>query len=423
MKSAAYLILLFSLWACQKPSDSPPAPSPVTPNVPDSVKTNVSTLSLSGDVNSSDSLTIETTGSWNVSFSPANPSWVNVNSTSGTGNKKLIVTTKEMNNTGTERKVVMKITSGTASTSVSIAQRPQGTLSITVFAGAGGLGTADGIGTSAFFAESIGITVTNSGNIFVCDLGSSVIRKITPSAVVTTFAGTPLKTGTADGNGKNALFDMPYGICADKNENVYVADYDNKGIRKITPSGDVSTIPGQLSGPTGVAVDTVGNIYVVGPFTTAIQKISPSGQVSIFAGDIYHTGIADGTGTNALFNGPGSITVAPSGNIYVLDWDNKNVRKITPAGVVTTVINATAAGFNTPRGIAADKNENLYIADVGNNAIRKIDANGNITTLISNVSKYHLDANYTSAYGVAVDQNGVLWITNTGESKILKVVQ
>jgi streptogramin lyase len=421
MKFVFFCTLLFLLWACQKPSDPVPTPNPVNPVVKDSVTTNVSTLSLNGALNSSDSVNIQTAGSWNVSFVPNKPSWLSVSSTSGSGDKKLIITITEANNSGAERKVVMKITSGTASADVTISQRVLGTLSITVFAGAGGLGTSDGVGQLAWFAVPTGITATGSGNLFVCDLGSGVIRKITPSAVVSTFVGTPLQLGNADGNGKNALFRMPFGICADKNANLYVADYNNKGIRKITPAGDVITVAGQLSSMTGVAADTSGNLYVVDPFSSVVRKISPSGQVSIFAGDAYRTGSTDGTGTDATFNGPGSITIAPSGNIYVLDWSNRNVRKITPAGVVTTV--NTTASFIKPRGICVDKDENLYIADADNNAIKKIDANGNITTLISNVSKYYVDANYRSAYGIAVDENGVLWISNTGESTILKVVQ
>ena len=162
---------------------------------------------------------------------------------------------------------------------------------VSTLAGSGTQGSANGSGTGASFGLMTGVAVDSSGNLYVADTSNFLIRKITPAGFVTTFAGTG-SSGSADGTGTAASFKVPV----------------------------------------GVAVDSSGNVYVVDAGTLSIRKITPAGVVTTFAGS-GTSGVADGTGTAASFNGPMGIAVDSSGNLYVPDMINSLMRKITPAGV------------------------------------------------------------------------------------------
>lgn len=283
-----------------------------------------------------------------------------------------------------------------------------GTISIngqtTTIAGNGSAGYINAVGTSASFNQPLGAVVDASGNIYVTDVGNERIRKIAPDGTVSTFAGTGTP-GSSDGTGTGAAFYHPVGMCIDASGNIYVADEDNNMIRKITPAGVVTTIAGQTGAgyvdgaasvakfnlPCGVAVDAVGNVYVADNNNNRIRKITPSGTVSTFAGS-GATGSADGQGTAATFNQPFSVTIDASGNLYVADRYNHKIRKITAAGYVSTLAGSgtlgfldsatgTSAMFNYPTTVTVDKLGNVYVADYHNNRIRKIAPSGATTTL------------------------------------------
>jgi len=160
---------------------------------------------------------------------------------------------------------------------------------ISTFAGTGSAGHAEGIGSTALFNSPYGVAVDSRGNVYVADNGNHRIRKITPAGVVSTFAGTG-SAGHADGTGTEAQFNLPFGVAVDSSDNVFVADIDNNRIRKITPTGVVSTLAGtgtpghadgasntaQFYSPTGVAMDSSGNVYVADFRNHRIRKITPA---------------------------------------------------------------------------------------------------------------------------------------------------
>lgn len=232
-----------------------------------------------------------------------------------------------------------------------------------------------------------------NGNFYIVDKNNNRIRKVSSTNVTTTFAGLSA-TGFADGNSATAKFDGPVSICIDTNGNLFVVDQNNSAIRKITPAGDVSTFAGGTNGtsdgngtnaqfdlPNGICIDKFGNLFVSEFFSHRIRKIAPNGDVTTFAGDYNTAGFANGTGINANFNYPGDLTSDILGNIYVADAGNHCIRKITQEGVVTTIAGTggtsghsnTGTGlFNSPNDITIDNQGNLYVSDANNYYIRKI---------------------------------------------------
>lgn len=213
---------------------------------------------------------------------------------------------------------------------------------VTTIAGSGVQGSTDGNGTSASFNGPHGLCLDGSGNIFVAEGGGARIRKIDTNGQVTIFAGSGVQ-GYADGTGTSAQFRMPTSIAMDKSGNFYIADRHDFRIRKMTPTGVVTTFAGsgfkgsmdgqginaQLDYPEFLAFDGAGNLYVTEGWESSncrIRKISPSGLVTTVAG--YTSGYQDGTGYYARFAMPRGITVDASGSLYISDTNNFRIRKI-----------------------------------------------------------------------------------------------
>ncbi len=266
---------------------------------------------------------------------------------------------------------------------------------VTTLAGkAGSYGSTDGQGTAALFYGPRGIAASGDGTVYVADSLNAVIRKISPSGAVTTLAGTAGVTGTSDGTGSAAKFDLPYGIAVDASGNVFVGDFIGCTVRKITAAGVVTTLAGTarsngFTNGTGtaarfnivgeVAVDSAGNVYAIDRNNHAIRKITPAGVVTTLAGS-GSPGNTDGNGSSAKFQFPSGLAVDSTGNVYVADTDNQQIRKVTPNGDVTTIAGGkfgyaddvgTLAKFKNPKDVAMDPSGNLYVADMGNYVIRK----------------------------------------------------
>jgi sugar lactone lactonase YvrE len=340
---------------------------------------------------------------------------------------------------------------------------PDGT--VTTFAGSPydpRSGSVDGTGTSARFSDPRGIAVDAAGNIYVAD--AKAIRKITPESNVTTLAGKVDASGSVDGIGDQARFNGPYRIAVDAGGNLFVTDVGT--IRKITPSGSVTTVLTSTDGESnpfqmlntvrGIAVDKSGNLYVVDAYdqnsrrdvsyaSSSIRKITPDGVVTTLAG-VHGTrprtqgpiGSSDGTGTDARFNYPDGITIDAAGNLFVSDTGNRTIRKITPAGAVTTIAgtaglsgsadgNGTAARFLTPQGITIDPEGNLYVADSINHTIRKVASNGDVVTVAGKPTNYGsrdgvgASALFWDPAGIAADRQGNMYIADRTNHTIRKI--
>jgi len=315
----------------------------------------------------------------------------------------------------------------------------------------GVVSTFAGNGYAEQFSSPSGIAVDATGNLYVADFGNNRIRKITPAGVVSTLAGSGT-AGFADGAGTTAQFHRPIDVAVDASGNVYVADWRNHSIRKITPAGVVSTLAGSgefgfadgegsaalFHAPSGVAVDASDNVYVADLNNHLIRKITSTGVVSTLAGNWGNIGFADGEGETVQFCGPFGVALDASGNVYVADNGNNRIRKITPAGVVSTLAGSGTAGladgvgadaqFHYPNGVAVDTSGNVYVADTSNCLIRKITPTGVVSTLAGGGTGISANgdgatATFSGPIDVAVDSSGNVYVVELNAHHIRKIVQ
>jgi len=292
-----------------------------------------------------------------------------------------------------------------------------------------------------------GVAVATDGTAYVADYYNHAIRKITPTGVVTTLAGSV--EGFLNGTGSAAQFRYPMGVAVDLAGVVYVADSNNHQIRKITPDGEVTslagdtTVPYPNSGtadgtgavarfaiPGGVAVATDGTVYVADTSNNRIRKITPQGVVSTLAGSV--RGADNGTGDVATFDEPRDVAVATDGTVYVADKLNHQIRKLTTVGVVTTVTTlagtniepgggfANGAGdlalFSYPEGVAIGPDGNIYVSDGENSKIRKITPEGDVSTLYDDLG---VEDMYPEGIEVAAD--GTAYVADSSNNRVSKI--
>lgn len=305
-----------------------------------------------------------------------------------------------------------------------------------------------------------GVTVDSAGNIYIADTGNSRIRKVT-NGVVTTIAGTAIPAYTGDnGPATSASLSFPRGVGLDAAGNIYIADSGNNVIRKIDKTGIITTVAGngtsgfsgdggpaisaQLANVSGVAFDANGNMYLADRSNGRIRKVTVGGIISTIAG----TGVAGfsgdgGPAANAQLYTPNSVAFDAAGNLYSADSSNNAIRKITPAGIISSVVGAgsTSFGFsgdggpassaqvNDPQSVAIDAAGNLFIADEDNQRVRMISSSGIISTLAGDGTKNYagdggpaVNAEFNLPEGIAVGPNGTVYVVDSGNHRIRALI-
>ncbi|MDN5283868.1 MAG: hypothetical protein JWR38_142 [Mucilaginibacter sp.] len=313
---------------------------------------------------------------------------------------------------------------------------------VTSVAGNTSTGLIDGTGTAAFFSGPQGIAIDASGNLYVADSFNSAIRKVTPAGVVTTISGDGT-IGYVDGPAASAKFYSPQSLAVDASGNIFVADMGNNMIRKISAAGVVSTFAGSgdagyangtgtsatFNSPRGLAIDAQGNIYVADRGNNLIRKVTAAGVVTTVAGTTTAGYLDNVTATTATFNTPDAIALDAQGNIYVADLLNYAIRKITAAGVVTTVVGGPKLTglIGRPGAITFDAKGNLFISDQSGR-IMEITTNKVILSIAGSATGIGFaDGNGTSALfnspqGIVADASGNIWVADNGNNRIRKVV-
>lgn len=321
--------------------------------------------------------------------------------------------------------------------------------SVATLAGSGEAGSVDGSGSQAQFNSPNGVRVDSRGNIYLADSANHRIRKVTPDGTVTTLAGAGV-AGYADGPANLARFNHPLGVCADAKGNVYVADSGNHRIRKIDASGVVSTMGGtgeagyvnglakaaQFNRPKDLVLDLAGDLFISDFNNHAVRKLTQGGYVKPFAGN-GTPGDADGYEDQARFNQPAGLAFDWQWNLYVTEWGGQRVRKIDQGGKVSTMAGkglpgyvdgmGTNALFNHPDGVATDPQGYLYVADNGNQAIRRISPAGWVETVAGTGVAGYADglgakAQFSSPSGIGVDSAGRLYVAEAGNQRVRKIV-
>jgi sugar lactone lactonase YvrE len=321
----------------------------------------------------------------------------------------------------------------------------------TVVGGGWGPGIGDGgPATSALLSSPFGVAVDSAGNLYIADLGDNLVREVS-NGIITTVAG----NGTAGYSGDNGVatsaeLNFPQAVAVDAAGNLYIADYGNERIRKVS-NGLITTVAGsgtwgfsgdggaatsaKLFAPIGIAVDAAGNLYIADSGNNRIREVS-NGIITTVAGNgaLGFSG-DNGPAATAMLNDATGVAVDRAGNLYIADVANNRVRKVSN-GIITTVVGggspgdggpAAGAVLYGPTDVAVDPDGNLYIADYFNQRIREV-SNRVITTVAGN-GAYGFDGDNVAAtgaelncpYGVAVDSAGGVYIADMHNERVRKV--
>ena len=272
-----------------------------------------------------------------------------------------------------------------------------------------------GQAVDTWLPSATGITVDRQGNLYIWEGGSSKVRKVSPNGIITTVAGNGTPSYTGDGGPATSagLFSAGTvtGLAVDAAGNLYIDDGQNHVVRKVNTAGIISTVAGngspgfsgdggpatsaQLNFPAGIALDSAGNLYIADSSNSRVRKVDPSGIITTYAGNGNVRYSGDGVpATTTAVDRPEGIATDSAGNVYVSETSSSRVRKIAPDGIISTVAGvtagtngfsgdggpATAATLYGPVGLVVDPAGNLYIADNVNGRVRKVDAAGIITT-------------------------------------------
>jgi len=269
-----------------------------------------------------------------------------------------------------------------------------------------------GPATAATLDQPTALARDKAGDLFVADTEDNVVREITPDGIIHLIAGNGTEGDRGDfGPAGRAEFDSPQGVAVNAKGDVFIADTYNNVVREVTPWGFISTYAGdgnpgyrgdggpavrsELSSPTGLAVDALGNLYIADSGNNVIRRVSTNGVITTVAGDVTADQSSGGLGgfsgdggpaTQARLNSPQGIAVDQAGDLFIADTFNNAIREVTPAGIISTVVNsagkkgsggnggpAAAAELNTPFGVSVDAGTgDLYVADTSNNKLRVV---------------------------------------------------
>ena len=316
----------------------------------------------------------------------------------------------------------------------------------------------DAPAAQAFLFFPRGMAFDSRGNLYVADAGGNRIERITPAGVVSVYAGVGAAGCCEDGGPPlQALLATPLAVAVDGGGNLYIADMDNDRIRRIDAAGrTITTVAGNgergftgdngpatraaLDQPWALAIDSAGLLYVADSGNQRIRKITPDGTITTFAGGAEQgKGVETGPATQASFSGPVSLALDSKGNLYVADYHNHRIRRITPAGIISTFAGrgtrgssgdggaATVALLDLPSAVGVDRSDNVYIAEFNGNRVRRVDAaTGNITTIAgTGTSGFSGDGGLSALAslrapngGLAVNAAGDLFISDSGNHRI-----
>jgi sugar lactone lactonase YvrE len=303
-----------------------------------------------------------------------------------------------------------------------------------------------------------GVAIDRSGNLYVADALNQRVRMVDASGRISTVAGDGVAGITGDGGpAKAAKLSNPVAVAVSSSGDVYIADAGNHRVRRITPTGTMTTVAGdgragfsgdggsaasaQLDTPMAVAVDGSGNIYIADAGNNRVRRIDAAGIIGTVAGNGTAGSMGDaGPATQAQLRGPIGVAVDASGNLYIADEGNSRIRRVSAAGVITTLAGTGTAGFtgdggpatlaalNRARAVAVDRTGNVYVSDTRSIRVRRIAPDGIITTVVGNGTRgFSGDGGPATAaqirapHGLAIDSAGNVLVADYGNNQIRRV--
>lgn len=336
-------------------------------------------------------------------------------------------------------------------------QTPDGTLVAAAGNGKGAFGGDNGPALKASLHDPARLAVDAAGNLYIADEFNHRIRKVTPDGTITTVVGTGSPGFSGDGGpAAAAQLNTPSDVKIDAAGNLYIADSENQRIRKVSPSGIISTIAGNgnagfsgdggqavdaaLNVPWAIALDASGNLYISDSVNQRLRQVAPGGTITTVAGNSVAGFAGDGgPARSAQFNRPAGLSIDRQGNIYVADSMNNRIRKISPAGIISTVAGngiqrfsgdggeALSASFDIPLDVTADAAGNLWVTDSNSRRVRRVALDGTIATVSGNGGPFAGDGGPATGailnypYGVAWDRNGNVYLTDTYNNRVRKI--
>jgi len=330
---------------------------------------------------------------------------------------------------------------------------------ITTFAGQGNRGFAGdgGPATQAMMRAPHGLVVDQAGNLLIADYGNNEVRKVDARGIITRIAGSAVSVDAGDGSLATAAeLAHPRSVAVDGNGNVFISDWNNNRVLKVTRAGIVSTVAGtrtpgfsgdggpgaqaQLNGPHGITVDPAGNVYIADQMNQRLRRVGVDGIIKTVAGNGQTGSSGDGGPATQAAASPSAVALDAAGNIYITMQASRVIRRISPDGIITTIAGtgtqgssgdggpATQAQLAAPIAIASDSAGNLYFADQPNHKIRKISVAGIITTVAGNGTQGFsgdggpaTSAALDGPFGVAVDRAGIVYLTDSRNERIRRV--
>lgn len=345
-------------------------------------------------------------------------------------------------------------------------RRVDGTFNtVSTFAG-GGIGDGNPAQQAALILQSFGqrIFVDWAGMVYIADTGHHRIRRIDTNGTITTIAGTGTPAFSGDGGAAtNAELNSPQGVFVTMDGSVYVADTNNRRIRKVDTAGFIQTVAGSnnfggtgdggpatdgvLNGPKDVAVDALGNVYIADGFGHRVRRVDPAGTITTFAGTGSGSFSGDGgPASTASLNQPAAVALDAAGNVYIADTRNNRIRMVDASGNIATAAGngsnfgsfgevgdfgpATDAVVSSPGGVFVDTDGNLYIGDSSNQRVRKVDAATGVITTVAGTGSFGTagdggpatQASMGRPHGVTFDETGNLLIADSDNNRVRVVV-
>ncbi len=305
----------------------------------------------------------------------------------------------------------------------------------------------------------LGVAVDGTGDVLIADANNNRVRKVDPSGVITTYAGSSTVGGFGGDGGPatGGKLNAPEGVAVSGSGEVLIADFVNQRVRKVDAAGTITSVAGdgmrgfagdggpaalsQLNLPRDVALDSAGDLFIADVGNTRVREVATSGLITTVGGNGFDQYSGDGgPAANAQLYQPVDVATNHGGNVYILDWADQAVRRDDPSGVITTVVGtgvsgfsgdggpATSAQLNYPTGLAADDSGALYISDTSNNRVRKVDPSGTIITLAgqsfagdSGDGGPAAAAILAQPAGLALDSSGNLYVADAGNNRVRRI--